>query len=119
MNNTQPPASYYSDTSFFDAWLRGVEIAGTNWFKRDDWGASDVPSKWDYAPDHELIKDSLGVLSTGEAAFLAAMYSFYNSDAGSRMLDGLGLGSPGAVAAALDESRRRVIADLMLSYAGW
>ena len=64
-------------------------------------------------------KSALGVLSTGEAVFLAAMYSFYNADDGAAMLTRLGADSPGAVAAALDEKRRRIIADLTMCYAGW
>lgn len=112
-------AEFYSEPAFFDAWLRGVEIAGSRWFKRDDWGASDVPSKWDYAPNFEAIEDSLGVLSTGEAVFLAAMVSFYSPQGGRELMQKLDMGSPGSVAAALDEKRRRVIADLTVSYAGW
>jgi len=111
--------TFHSELAFFDAWARGVEIAGPRWFKRDDWGASDVPSKWDYAPDFEAIEDSLGVLSSGEAAFLAAMVSFYSPQGGRELMTKLNLGSPGSVAAVLDEKRRRVIADLTVSYAGW
>lgn len=61
----------------------------------------------------------MGWLSSGEAVFLAAMYSFYNSRAGGEMLASLGVTAPGDIAASLDASRRHVIADLLVSYAGW
>lgn len=107
---------FHDEEAFLQAWLRGVEIAGTHWFC--DNGAA-VTSKWDRRPDFDLIQSSLGVLSSGEAAFLAAMYSFYNPDEGGKMLAQLGLNGPGALSAVLDEPRRRVIADLAVSYAGW
>lgn len=116
--NTTETAVYYDADSFLDAWLRGVEIAGADWFGQPR-GDGSVPTKWDYRPDFDLIEGQLGVLSTGEAAFLAAMYSFFNPDVGSRMLRDIGLGGPGAVAAVMDETRRRVIADLLVSYDGW
>lgn len=110
---------FNSEIAFFDAWTRGVEIAGPRWFKRDTWGATGGPSKWDYAPDYDAIEQSLGVLSTGEAAFLASMCSFYSPTGGRELMERLELGSPGSIAAVLDESRRRVIADLIISYSGW
>ncbi len=116
--DTITTAVYYDADSFLDAWLRGIQIAGIDWFG-GAWSDKTAPSKWDYRPDFDLIEPSLGELSTGEAAFLAAMYSFYNPDIGSRMLRDLGFGSPGLAAAVMDEPRRRVIADLLVSYDGW
>jgi hypothetical protein len=115
---TTSTAVYYDADSFLDAWLRGVEIAGIEWFG-NAWSDKTSPTKWDYRPDFDLIEGNIGVLSTGEAAFLAAMYSFFNPDTGAQMMRDLGFGSPGAVAAVMDEPRRRVIADLLVSYDGW
>ncbi|MEN4460922.1 hypothetical protein ABFV47_32815 [Mycolicibacterium fortuitum] len=111
-------AVFYNEAAFDAAWIRGVQLAGPKFFaaSRD---AAESTSKWNFCPDFDRINDALGVLSTGEAVLLAAMYSFYNSDDGAAMLASLGVGSPGAVAAALDERRRRVIADLTIAYAGW
>lgn len=114
--STTSTVTYCSTDAFLDAWLRGVDIAGRQWFT----GSGHSPgTKWDYRPDYDLIMDNLGVLSTGEAVFLAAMYSFFNPAAGAQMLHGLGYSSPGELAARLDEKRVRVLADLMVSYEGW
>lgn len=108
---------FYNNAAFDAAWIRGVRLAGARFFRPT--GEGDGTSKWDFSPDYDRINDALGVLSTGEAVFLAAMYSFFNPDAGATMLRTLGAHSPGGVAVALDEPRRRVIADLTVSYAGW
>ena len=61
---------------------------------------------------------ALGVLSSGEAVFLAALVSFYDSDTGGGMLKNGGAGLSD-IAARLHEQRRRVIADLVTTYPGW
>lgn len=111
-------APFYDEAAFDAAWHEGVQVAGPRFFYSSPAGARST-SKWNFCPDFDRISDALGALSTGEAVFLAAMYSFYNPDDGAVMLTRLGAGSPGAVAAALDEKRRRIIADLTTSYAGW
>lgn len=65
------------------------------------------------------IRSAIGWLSSGEAMFLAAMVSFYNSEPGGELLRSLGANGLSDIAASLDESRRQVIADLPLAYAGW
>lgn len=109
---------FYDEAAFDAAWHRGVQLAGPRYFYASH-HSDERTSKWNFCPNFDRISDALGVLSTGEAVFLAAMYSFYNADDGAAMLTRLGAGSAGAVAAALDEQRRRVIADLTVSYAGW
>lgn len=77
--------STQSPRSFFKAWKCGVEIAGAAWFGD---GTSDgltrAASKWDLQPNVLMIGKALGVLSSGERMFLAAMVSFYNARKGSR-----------------------------------
>ena len=51
--------------------------------------------------------------------FLASLVSFYNSDPGGELLRSLGANGLSGIAARLDESRRQVIADLLLAYPGW
>jgi len=53
------------------------------------------------------------------AMFLAALVSFYHSDPGGELLRSLGANGLSGIAARLDESRRQVIADLLLAYPGW
>lgn len=112
--------SYYSETAFVDAWARGVKLAGPQFFAN---GTGIAPgnsiSKFDLAPDFDMIESAMGYLSSGEAVFLAAMYSFYNADTGGRWLSDLGAGGLGDVSARIDEPRRRVLADLLVAYAGW
>ena len=62
---------------------------------------------------------ALGVLSSGEAVFLAALVSFYDSDTGGDMLKDVGGAGLSDIAARLHEQRRRVIADLVVTYPGW
>jgi hypothetical protein len=107
---------FYNETAFVDAWQRGVILAGPRFF-----GTGGKPglarSKWDLEPNYDMVERAMGVLSSGEAVFLAAMYSFYNAR-GAQQLLGRPL-VPGEIAATLDEPRRRVIADLIVSYTGW
>ena len=73
--------------AFFEAWKRGVEIAGPQWFgdgTRE--GLNQAKSKWDLRPDMLRLNDALGVLSSGERMFLSAMVSFYNAREGGAML---------------------------------
>jgi hypothetical protein len=112
-------AAFYNEQAFFDAWRRGVTIAGTRWFGDGETAPQTAASKWDLPPRVDDIAASIGVLSSGEAMFLAAMVSFYNSDPGAKMLrdlEGCGLSD---ISACLDQPRRRVIADLLVAYAGW
>jgi hypothetical protein len=66
--------------AFFEAWKRGAEIAGPEWFgdgTRD--GLNQAKTKWHLRPDMLRLNDALGVLSSGERMFLSAMVSFYNA----------------------------------------
>ena len=112
--------TYYNETAFFAAWHKAVRLAGPLYF--GDGTAENVEtakSKYDLPPDYDEVTGALGVLSSGEAVFLAALYSFFNADAGGKMLASLGANGLGDIAAHLDEARCRVIADLLVSYAGW
>jgi len=104
---------------FFEAWKRGVEIAGPQWFgdgTRE--GMSQAQSKWDLCPDVQRINKAIGVLSGGERMFLAAMVSVYDDRKGGAMLKRCGFHGL-ADFGGLDLERRRVIADLLLNYGGW
>jgi len=105
--------------AFFEAWKRGVQIAGPQWFgdgTRE--GFEGATSKWDVPPAMRKIRSALGVLSPGEGMFLAAMASFYNAREGGALLKRCGFQGLSDLAG-LDLGRRRVIADLVLHYNGW
>jgi hypothetical protein len=112
-------SAFYSEEAFFDAWRRAVALAGSRWFGDGKTAPENAGTKWDLAPRVEDITEAMGWLSSGEAMLLAAMVSLYNSNPGGQMLrerDAEGLSD---IAASLDEPRRRVLADLLISYPGW
>ena len=105
--------------AFFEAWKRGAEIAGHEWFgdgTRE--GLRRAASKWDLRPNLLELNDALGVLSGGQRMFLSAMVSFYNSREGAAMLKRCGFEGLSDLGG-LDLERRQVIADLVLNYSGW
>jgi len=104
---------------FFQAWKRGVAIAGHTWFGNGTReGLSSASCIWDLRPRMADIDEHLDVMSRGERLFLAAMASFYNAHDSVPLLkscDFEGLADLGR----LDRQRRQVIADLVLNYHGW
>ncbi|CAM5208910.1 MULTISPECIES: hypothetical protein [Alcaligenaceae] len=105
--------------AFFEAWKRGVRIAGSQWFgDGTPEGPNLARSKWDLCPDVQRIDKALGVLSSGERMFLAAMVSIYNERKGGAMLKRCGFRGL-ADFSGLDSQRREVIAQLVLHYCGW
>ena len=105
--------------AFLEAWKRGVEIAGPQWFgDGTPEGLDHARSKWDLCPDLQRIHATLGVLSNGERLFLATLCSFYNAREGGALLAHCGFHGL-ADLGGLDLQRRRVIADLLLNYDGW
>lgn len=76
-------------------------------------------AKWDLVPDVDYISDSIGVLSSGERVFLAAMVSFYSADLGGQLLSSIGVHGLSDISAALDQPRLQVLSALLLSYPGW
>lgn len=113
---------------FLNAWKRGVELAGPQYFTcRPQFGetlepASSVAEATDrdqLAPDYEFICETIGVLSAGQRKFLAAMCSFYNASWGGDLLREQGVNGLADLSATLDPEHRQVIADLLVSYSGW
>src|SRR5574340_27428 len=105
--------------AFFQAWKRGAEIAGHEWFgdgTRE--GLQRATTKWDLRPNMLMLNVALGVLSSGQRMFLSAMVSCYNSREGGAMLKRCGFGGLSDFGG-LDLERRQVIADLTLLYNGW
>lgn len=106
-------------SAFLEAWKRGVQIAGVEWFGDGTHeGLQNAKSKWELRPNVLRLNDALGVLSSGQRMFLSAMVSFYNASEGGAMLKRCqfeGLADLGG----LDLERRKVIAELTLHYHGW
>lgn len=105
--------------AFFAAWRQGVELAGVRYFGDGTAGGfACADGKWDLCPDTDLIAKALGVLSSGERTFLAAMASFYNAHDGGKLLKRAGFEGL-ADLCSLDLERRQIIAALLLNYEGW
>ena len=104
---------------FFQAWKRGVQIAGYQWFgdgTRE--GFARAASKWDLCPAVPRLDNALGVLSSGERMFFSAMVSVYDSREGGAMLRHCGFEGLSDLGC-LDLEQRQVITDLLLHYNGW
>lgn len=105
--------------AFFQAWQRGVKLAGFAYFgdgTREQWERA--TDKWALCPDVALIRRAIGAMSSGEKVFLSAMVSFYNSRDGGALLKRVGVRGL-ADLGNLDLERRNVIAALLLNYNGW
>jgi hypothetical protein len=105
---------------FLEAWKRGVRLAGPQFFGMGSPRADldHAETKWDLCPKMNLIDRAIGVMSSGEKVFLAALTSFYNAEDGGELLKRAhvqGLADFGG----LDLERRGVIAALLLNYTGW
>jgi len=106
-------------SAFFHAWKQAVSLAGLHLFgagKRAD--LDRAVSVWDLRPKVDDIDHSIGVMSSGEKVFLAALVSFYNAEDGGRLFERVGIRGL-ADLGGLDLRRRTIIAALILNYNGW
>jgi hypothetical protein len=114
-----PPGAYYDDQAFFKVWCQGVQLAGFRFFGDGSDAPGRIRSKEDLRPRYDDIAANLSVLSSGERAFLVALYSFFNSNTAAKWFQQIGVTGLADLSSSLDEPRRRVIANLLVSYAGW
>ncbi|MBU7442654.1 hypothetical protein KRI00_35955 [Paraburkholderia fungorum] len=104
---------------FFEAWKQAALLAGPVYFGDGTREAIEkAKDKWALAPNGAVILDAFGVLSSGERTFLAALYSFYNSDDSVPLWEKAGIRGF-ADLSGLDLVRRKLIAELLLNYVGW
>ena len=75
--------------------------------------------KWQLIPNYEVIKDYLKAASTGEALFIAVLYSFYNGDDGWEMYQDLGYRGLGDIAYRLEYEQLQIVTELMRYHTGW
>lgn len=109
----------HATQAFFEAWKRGVALAGPEWFGDGTHeGLQRATTKWDLRPNVPRLNDTLGVLSGGQRMFVSTMVSFYNAHDGAAMLKRCGFEGLSDLDG-LDLERRKVIADLILHYNGW
>lgn len=105
---------------FLDAWIRGVELAG-----RDLFGDGSDPrlaaNRDELRPDFERIENAIEMKSYGEAVFIIAMLSFFNSQFAGEIQDSMPRQAKtmASIVVAVDENRRAVLRDLFDNYRGW
>lgn len=104
---------------FLVAWKRGIVLIGPRFFDADASSFESAADKNDLRPDWNYIEESIGVLSRGEAAFLASMCSFYNAEWGQKLLTDAGFSNICDIASKLDPEQAEVIAELFRTYSGW
>ncbi|CAN7803969.1 hypothetical protein [Paraburkholderia hospita] len=104
---------------FFEAWKQAVMLVGPVYFGDGTSEAVEkAKDKWALAPNGAVILDAFGVLSSGERKFLAALYTFYNSNDSVFLWEKAGIRGF-ADLSGLDLVRRKLIAELLLTYVGW
>jgi len=104
---------------FLAAWQEGVRLAGKRYFRITAPSVEQATDIDQLRPNDEEIEDAIGVISSGEAVFLAAMVSFFNAELGQGLLQKCGYPNISDLASKLDEPRARVIAELFVNYHGW
>nr|WP_067285897.1 hypothetical protein [Marinobacterium profundum] len=108
----------HAPEAFFQAWKRGVVLAGPQWFGDGTHeGLQRATSEWELRPNIQALIDALSVLNHGQRLFLSAMVSFYNTTEGNAMLRRCGFQGLPALGG-LDLQQRQVLADLLLNYRG-
>lgn len=99
---------------FFDAWQQAVHLAGPHLFGGGTATAIVTASSiWGLRPNVPLIT-TIGVMSSGERVFLAALVSFYDPHDGGNPLKRVGVEGL-ADLDPLDVKRRQLIAALIVT----
>ena len=104
---------------FLAAWKRGVRLAGERCFDITAASVDRATDKDQLRPSWDYIEFHLLDRSRGEAAFLAALCSFFNSHWGQALLERAGFPNLCDLAATLDAERSAVVTELFLNYQGW
>ncbi|WP_454868429.1 hypothetical protein [Pseudomonas farris] len=105
--------------AFLYAWKQGVALAGPTFFgDGTQVGLNNANCRWDLRPNLLMINNAISVLSDNERIFLAALVSFYDTEAGGALLNQVGVRGL-ADFGVLDPERRDVIASLVIHHHGW
>jgi len=109
---------------FLAAWKKAVALAGEHLFTHhQNYSApssiDQAADKWQLIPNYEVIKKYLETSSTGEALFIAVLYSFYNGDDGAEMYQDLGYRGLGDIAYRLEHEQLQIVTELMHYHTGW
>jgi hypothetical protein len=107
------------NTLFLDAWKRGILASGVPGL----FYCSDILEKTTslerHAPKVSQIKNRICDFPKRQAAFIAAVVSFYNPEEGAKLAKKAGCNGLGDIAMNLSPQQRSIISDLLLNYTGW
>lgn len=104
---------------FLVAWKRGVVLAGESYFLVETPSVAEASHRNQLRPNYALVEDAVGRVSSGQGAFLAAMYSFFNAEDGQRLLARAGYPNICDLAAKLEGEHAVIVAELFINYHGW
>ena len=104
---------------FLDAWKRGVRLAGERCFDITAPSVDRATDKDELRPNRDHVDAHLLARSRGEAAFLAVLCGFFNSDWGQALLEQAGFANLFELAGTLDAERSAIMSELFLTYQGW
>ena len=109
-----------TEAEFLEAWIEAVATAGPSLFG-DGMDPALAQDKSELEPNLSAIRRRITTMSTGEAAFVAAMTCFYSEADGLELLQQSNHRSPGlrSIATSLDSDRRSLIALLFATFPGW
>jgi len=119
MQSTDSNDSDQRAERFLAAWKRGVAFAGESYFLVETPSVAEASHRNQLRPNYALVEDAVGRVSSGQGAFLAAMYSFFNAEDGQRLLARAGYPNLCDLAAKLEGEHAEIVAELFLNYHGW
>ena len=107
------------EQEFFKFWKKGVALAGVSLFgDGTEESFSKSTKKEDLAPVLRLVEEMFEDLDISETAFLASMYSFYNTYDAAKFFKAADLNTVCDLSV-LDTKHREVIGALLINYSGW
>lgn len=108
-----------TENAFLTAWKRGVMASGTpSLFYNGDM-LDRTAHLHRLAPKTKDIAKRISSYPKSQAAFLAALVSFYNPEEGARLAKKVGCNGLGDISLNLSTEQRFILADLLIHHAGW
>lgn len=112
-----PPAQEFLE--FRQNWKDGVALAGTSLFGCQC-GQPEHAQHWrQLTPKLDVMRKALPNKCQADAAFVAAMASFFNAEEGQKLLKKVGCESFGTLSNILTYRQREIIAGLFINFRGW
>lgn len=103
---------------FLGYWKKAVLKAGQDYFgPKDCESATEIV---DLQPKQDRIRDSIGVISSGEQKFMVAIVSFYDGAFAMELANKIKCdNSVAGLLCYLDDERKDIVSNLVKYYSGW